>query len=184
MRPEIITGGNGKRAAASAKLNSKKHRHRVRWHWSHADKWREQRADQLHAARKTRSNRTRRENLRWRLENKVLRPALNSVLCSMLRQHRDDPAYDLVDAFIDILVTLRPDCDAGCEARWIGSKAGVPLDRLQTREELLAWFEERPTKSSSQPSGGQLAEAGCVGTPATTGQPGRDSHVIKQEEAL
>lgn len=125
------------------------HPHKFRHRWSHYDKWhewRENQADQLHAARKVRSNVCRRDSLTWRLENKPLRPALRSVLHTMLRQHRDDPAYDTTDAFIDILTTLKPDCDAGREARWIGSRFGLPVDGC--RQEIAARLQEMPGKPS------------------------------------
>ena len=77
--------------------------------------------------------------------------ALDSVLKSLLRQRQGDSDYGIVNAFVDVLTTLKPTCDAVADARWFGNKAGVPLERLPTRQDLLVWLQEGPSTRSGSP---------------------------------
>jgi len=98
-------------------------------------------ADDDYIERQLTAQQKRRASFKWRLENRPLRTALRSVLSSTQASHEQTPGYDIVDAFIDILITLKPNCDASQQARWVGSKAGVPVDRLTTRQDFVAWFD-------------------------------------------
>jgi hypothetical protein len=121
--------------------------------------------------------RSRREELKHHLEHRNLPWPLRVALWSMRRNREADREYDVVDAFVDVLTTLKPDCDAGRAVRWIGSQAGLPVERLQTRQELLDWFEEGAGKGPGSPSGERLAQGGAdtAAVPGQTGASGRQT---------
>ena len=112
---------------------------------------REREADAAYAARQNRPRYewSRGDRLKWQLTKLRLPRALDSVFQSLLRQRQGDSDYCIVSAFVDVLSTLKPSCDAVADARWFGSKAGIPVDRLQTRQDLLAWLQEAPSTQAS-----------------------------------
>jgi hypothetical protein len=139
-------------------MNSKKRRrHRLR-RMTYENRLRKQRTQQQRAARKRGHVSSPWEGIKWRLENRLLRTNLNSALCSMLRKHRNDATYDILSAFGDALVNLRPESDASKEAWKIAKRAGVPFYRLHSREELLEWFQERTFAATSGNSGNVTLE--------------------------
>lgn len=123
--------------------------HKRRWSYKtnglvrDANRWRERQEDwRYRAEQHTRNGQgDRRAALEWWLENKPLRSALENVLYSTFLKHLNVPSYDIVDAFVDILTTLKPDCDAALDARWVASSAGLPVETLRTRQDFDSWFK-------------------------------------------
>jgi hypothetical protein len=128
---------------------------------------REAEADAAYAARQNRPRYkwSRGDRLRWQLTKLRLPRALDSVLQSLLREHQGDSDYGVVSAFVDVLSTLKPSCDAVADARWFGSKAGIAVDRLQSREDLLAWLQEGASTRASSPQEPVSEGGGHVATP-------------------
>ena len=100
---------------------------------------------------------SRREQLKDRLENEPLPWPLRVALRSIRRQHRGTRRYGDVDALVDLLTTLKPDSDAGVEARYFASKAGMPVEGPVIREELVAWLEGGLPVAASQHEGSGTA---------------------------
>ncbi len=144
--------------------NRKQGKHLCRWPEQMAKSLRlhYQQKEQRLAARKDGEWRTRRDSVWAYLHNTVLPKQLHGLLCNRLRQHRHDLKYDIADALIDILTTLEPDSDAGRDARWVGSEAGIPVEHLLTREELLAWLEGHSTNTATHQIANQPASVATV----------------------
>lgn len=134
---------------------SKRHNRRFRYLSMHSLRLYNQQGDQEHAARKIGQPSSRRDALQFHLKKNLLPKRLHDLLCYMVRKRNGDQTYHLVEAFCDILTTLKPESDAGVEARRVASEAGIPEERIKRREDLVTWLQEgKPvaTNQETQPS--------------------------------